>query len=53
MVTIPPLTTFDMVETESLEGPFEGGLGVGLPRVLDPQLGRDEQTRRGGCRWSA
>ena len=33
----------DVVEAEPLEGPLEGGLGVGLAGVLDPQLGRDEQ----------
>jgi uncharacterized protein YggE len=34
----------EIVELEALERPLEGALGVGLSRVLDPQLGGDEQV---------
>lgn len=37
----------EIVETQSLERLLERAPGVGLPGVLDPQLGGDEQVVAG------
>ena len=36
-----------LIETEALKGPRESGPGVGLPGILNPQLGGDEQLAAG------